>query len=107
MNDYWNDPPDYPDPPECCGQEMETNDKTGGVICRICQRSIDPEPEVEPLGLTEDVGIANTCRTCGAVTDCVYCSNACAPACAHGSKGSCDHCDYLSDLAFDAARESA
>lgn len=50
--------------------------------------------------------IENTCRACGKPTDCLYCSEECAPDCVHGNRpGDCDACDHLSDLAHDAARE--
>lgn len=47
------------------------------------------------------------CRTCGKPTKYQYCSDGCTPDCPHGSKpDECDECAHLSDLAYDAARES-
>jgi hypothetical protein len=80
MNDYWNDPPEQPEPPECCEDFMDMQ-ANGDFICPTCGRVIQCEPdpgyaemideelpEMEPLDLPDP--------------------------------------DYhLSDLAFDAARE--
>lgn len=46
------------------------------------------------------------CRTCGRVTDAIYCSKECKPPCPHGKViGDCAECDHDGDIAFDAARE--
>lgn len=88
MNDYWNDPPDAPEPPTCCDEFMDI-DVQGNAKCGKCGNVIPREPEqiVEPpqeLPCVDDV----------------------APtACPHGKTGECDACDYLGDLAYDAERE--
>ena len=47
MNDYWNNPPEEPDPPECCGETMDVNQK-GQAICAKCQKIIDPIEDYAP-----------------------------------------------------------
>jgi hypothetical protein len=49
MNDYWNDPPDDLDPPECCGEYMDVCEGTGIATCATCGRRIEPEPDIEPV----------------------------------------------------------
>jgi len=112
-----DDPPDYPEPPPCpeegCGgvADPETAEqKDGKIVCK-CEEcghewEIDDDPYdgYEPPEEDYDPG-PNTCRNCGEPTDCVYCSDECAPDCAHGNRpGDCDHCDYLSDIAYDSNR---
>jgi hypothetical protein len=99
------DPPDYPEPPECCGDMMDVTDD-GVCVCGACGKRIEPQPDIEPVEAVKLEDWKNQCATCGRETDCVYCSTECEPPCAHGNKGECDHCDYLSDLAYDASRES-
>jgi hypothetical protein len=91
-SDWWNDPPDYPEPPECCDDAMEVFDD-GVCLCSHCGLRIDtcvpdwdpgPEPIVE---LPDDFWDG-------------------PEHCPHGKLwGDCDACDHLSDLAYDAARE--
>lgn len=90
MNDYWNDPPESPEPPECCGEFMEIGEN--GCWCPNCGGFIAfrPELDFEPPNLEEaypeDPPIKETCP--------------------HGKKP--EHCDtfyFLSDLAYDASRE--
>lgn len=91
MNDYWNDPPDGPEWPECCDQEMEI-DEAGNCACKVCGSRIDApvEPELEPDLPDPDIQPPEP-----------------DPICPHGNeRHECDHCAYLSDLAYDAARES-
>lgn len=47
MNDYWNDPPEEYEPPECCGEFMEI-DENGVCVCVSCERKIEPFPDIEP-----------------------------------------------------------
>lgn len=107
MNDYHLDPPDYPEPPDCCGDMMDVDD-SGVCICLTCGKRIEPEPDPpDPVGM-EHADIPHGCRECGAPTECIYCEK-CAETvkCPHGNRfGDCDHCDHLADLAYDAARES-
>jgi hypothetical protein len=48
MNDYWNDPPEYEEVPECCDQVMDVDDN-GNCSCSKCGKLIkapeDPKPE--------------------------------------------------------------
>jgi hypothetical protein len=52
MNDYWNDPPDYPDLPECCGDIMDVTDD-GACVCPSCGKRIEPQPDIEPVETVE------------------------------------------------------
>lgn len=87
MTDYWNDPPEEPEVPECCGQEMFVVDD-GVLWCGVCKHLIEPPVDPVPppnLVLVDDVPVDVICP--------------------HGNTESCDKCEYLADLAFDAARE--
>ncbi len=85
-----DDPPDYPEPPECCGDIMDVDDN-GNAFCPECGKVIEPlpdigDPDLEPLPNEPEI-LLSICR--------------------HGNQmGDCDACDYEADLAFDAARES-
>lgn len=100
MKDYWNDPPDHPEPPEWF-MELEAaiehpncpaNIATA-VRCQLddwCAASngsdFDPGPE-PVVELPDDFAGPEKCP--------------------HGREWTeCDACDHLSDLAYDAARES-
>ncbi len=87
MTDYWNDPPEEPEVPECCGEVMLVR-HDGVCVCEYCTRKIEPAPDPDPGPPVEK-------------DDCVPV----AGPCPHGNLGPCDKCDYLADLAFDAARE--
>ena len=50
MHDYWNDPPETPEMPECCDQEM-TVDKDGNCICELCVMTFAAQPDIEPPDL--------------------------------------------------------
>jgi hypothetical protein len=52
MNDYWNDPPEYPEVPECCEQEMDVDDQ-GNCRCAICGKTIECQPDPEPPEMPE------------------------------------------------------
>jgi len=99
MNDYWNDPPEEPEVPECCEMEMEC-DRNGVLWCKNCGAQIEPDPEPEPIDEWK-------CDKCGRTYPCL-----CEPEpeedqkCPHGKTSGCDHCDYLSDIAFDTHREN-
>lgn len=89
MQDYWNDPPETPEPPECCDEIMDVQ-PDGSVVCSKCGRRIEPEAhkpdaEIPQEQITRDPEPDGTCP--------------------HGKKGQCDACDHASDLAHDAARE--
>lgn len=91
MYDYWNDPPDEAEPPECCGDFMDCfND--GSCKCPTCGKTIDPpadpDPSWEVNDFPEELGYPQETK------------------CPHGNAGECDRCDYLSDIAYDAAREA-
>ena len=93
MNDYWNDPPEYPEIPECCDLEMIVDDD-GNCKCSICGATIEAQPDIEPpdepieplLPDNEEPPESENCP--------------------HDKKwGDCEACDHLGDLAFDFARE--
>lgn len=104
MSDYWNDPPDQPDPPGCPNDKPPCDGlgeylyagKTGHVFsCDTCGYQwvvpypAEPEPEEEVHEQVEEVH-PPTPKTC-----------------AHGKPcGECVHCDFLADIAFDTWRES-
>lgn len=47
MNDYWNDPPEIEEPPECCGDFMDVTDG-GACVCPTCGKRIEPQPDLDP-----------------------------------------------------------
>ena len=49
MNDWYNDPPETPEPPECCGEMMEV-DEDGDCECMTCGKLVvcDKEPAEDP-----------------------------------------------------------
>jgi len=56
MNDYWNDPPEQWEQPECCDELMNVTPR-GACVCSICGKVIEPEPDIEPieeLDITDD-----------------------------------------------------
>jgi hypothetical protein len=91
MNDYWNNPPEYPEPPECCGDFMDV-EENGSCWCSTCGKRIEPMPDIEPVpevnfGNIEHETLSENCR--------------------HGRKyGECNTCEHLDDIAFDSAREA-
>jgi hypothetical protein len=90
MNDYWNDPPEAPEPPECCGEMMGV-DKDGACICGKCGKRIEPEPpEVIELPSLEE-----------------YYTPPENHVCPHGKEPSeCDACYRMSDFLYDVNREN-
>ena len=105
MNDYFLDPPDWPDPPSCPSCEdgfadFDAMTQSGGklhCVCDLCGHSwdldVDPDPDPSWDGFPTDRDIEPL-----EIVD--------EPHCPHGNEwGNCDHCDYLSDIAYDAARE--
>ena len=48
MSDWWNDPPETPEPPECCDDIMDIT-PDGGCICNTCKKVIPPVDETEML----------------------------------------------------------
>lgn len=84
-----DDPPDEPEPSECCGEIMTVDGNL--LVCEVCRRreeivyeDWDPGPEPEEI----DFDIERPAR------------------CPHGKEwGQCDACDFLGDIAYDAARE--
>lgn len=89
MNDWYNDPPEEPETPECCGEEMNVKED-GTAFCACCFRTITPEPEPEEL---EGEGMGDLPPPE-------------PPAkCPHGNEwNDCNACYVASDLAYDASR---
>jgi len=52
MNDYWNDPPEYPEPPECCGDIMDVTDD-GACVCPKCKKRIEPQQDPDPRAFAD------------------------------------------------------
>lgn len=48
MNDYWNDPPEADEIPECCDEVM-TVDAQGDCLCGVCGKTILRPPDIEPI----------------------------------------------------------
>ena len=94
MQDYWNDPPDEPELPECCGEVMEYDVLTDTCKCSICERKIESAPDIEPIDEPKLEELPDD-----------FFSG--PPLCPHGKEWTdCGACDHASDLAYDAARES-
>lgn len=92
MNDYWNDPPCPPEPPECCGDIMDV-DESGACVCQKCGKRIEPEPDIDPFDDMPACAFGDRPEDCGNL-------------CRHGNDpASCGTCMHESDLAFDAMRE--
>lgn len=85
------DPPDHPEPPECCGDYM-TVYADGSCKCPTCGSTIDPPFEPQLLEPLEDIDYSIEGED--------------EPHCRHGNAwGDCATCDHLSDIAYDEARE--
>jgi len=52
MNDYWNDPPDDTEPPECCEELMEV-ESTGACVCSTCGKRIEPPADIDPSAFAD------------------------------------------------------
>lgn len=103
MNDYWNDPPESPDPPACPNDKPSSgcpgsgeylyDGATGHVFsCDTCGYqwvvpfSSDQEPPPPDKDVIEPAPVPEFCP--------------------HGKAwGSCDACDHAADIAYDAQRE--
>jgi hypothetical protein len=57
MNDYWNDPPEQPELPECCDEIMDVDEK-GACVCSKCGKRIEPPAEIDPSAFA-DVELPN------------------------------------------------
>jgi len=90
--DSYLDPPDHPEPPECCGDYMTVFDD-GSCKCPSCGATVAPPYEPQLLEPIEEIDEAHLLKD--------------EPHCPHGNvTGDCSTCDYLGDLAHDAAREA-
>lgn len=91
MNDYWNDPPEQDECPECCDEYMHYDDVSNTLTCVLCGKvvKINQDSGPEPDNFNEDLG------------DVIKAEQVCP----HGKKGECGACDHLSDIAYDSARE--
>jgi len=46
MKEYWKNPQEDIDIPECCGEYMTINED-GSCICQRCKRSIEPADDID------------------------------------------------------------
>lgn len=89
MQDYWNDPPEHPEPPECCGEIMDVLDD-GSLACPHCGIAIPPPDDID----APDFGQVDP-EEFEPPTECP-----------HGRPfGSCCWCEKAADLAFNSKRE--
>jgi hypothetical protein len=94
MLESYFDPPDDPDYPQCCYIETVMF-KDGVCLCSVCGIRFDTFKEslVEMFDVFKDVELDDDLKEESGT-------------CPHGNKwGDCDTCDYLSDIAYDTARE--
>jgi hypothetical protein len=106
MNDWWNDPPEEPEPPPCpeggCdgfGEVVTLYAADGSegdcFRCDVCGRTwpLPPEPdEPEPEDFFDEKDFMRSFTV--------------PERCPHGREwGDCCDCDHAGDLAYDAARE--
>jgi hypothetical protein len=47
MRDFWNDPPDTTEPPECCDDYMDVLED-GACVCLTCGKRIEPQLDPDP-----------------------------------------------------------
>jgi hypothetical protein len=93
MQDYWNNPPEEPEIPECCELEMIVDDD-GNCKCSACGATIEAQPDIEPPDEPSEPWPPENKEPPESEN------------CPHGKKwGDCGACDHEGDLAFDAARE--
>ena len=66
MNDYWNDPPEMPEPPECCGDIMDVTDD-GACVCPKCKKRIEPPKDIDPEAFADvpEVDFGNMLESLG------------------------------------------
>ena len=103
MQDYWNDPPEQPETPDCsksgCGGVGDwVRDTPQGQVVRCCQCGTEQvvEWDVDP----EDAGPQDQ------ETEIDPTPPEQPARCPHGAEwGDCGACDHLGDLEYDAARE--
>jgi hypothetical protein len=100
MQDYWNDPPEEYEPPECCDSYMGCTPE-GVLFCEQCGKRIEPDP-------------GDMCSVLEAEMELYweeeerYHSRAFEEhsKCPHGNEWhDCSHCDFLSDIAYTASKE--
>lgn len=112
MTDYWNDPPEPPEVPECCGDEMHVN-TDGGLMCHVCDRVVAPIPDIEPFDPVVDDPLPDDVPTGQAPLSEAILALANLPGLfdetrillKQAAARQADAEDYQDDLAFDAARE--
>jgi hypothetical protein len=110
MNDYHLDPPEEPEPPDCpeCedGYASDYEKTADGQFLYVCE-CCGAKWECDDCELYEPDPPEWKCEDCGQKYPCDCCEEPEEETeCVHGNEpGYCDHCDYLGDLAYDAARE--
>jgi hypothetical protein len=111
MNDWYNDPPEEPEVPECCQDLMDLDPRSGVLTCPTCRKRIEPEPDVQDVEYPPDPPM-HMCAACGEALPASWQYAACQECgqtarCRHGNlMGNCQPCDQASDQAYDAAREN-
>ena len=104
MNDYWNEPPETPEPPMCCGDYMDVLEDGGTCVCSVCGKKIEPAPDIEPAD-TEPWPPKSVGGICLIDAE-EYEEATGAEFCPHGRPwGECGACDHAGDIAYNAARE--
>ena len=101
MREYWLDPPEYPEQPECleCEDGFMEDEGDNKLVCDSCGATVVVDPPMSPEDeeilrvMEEDIGQDDPVPK--------------YKKCPHGNDwGECDTCDYLGDIAYDSARES-
>ena len=114
MNDWYLDPPEDPDLPECKLASTTGCEGVGDALQQtLCtnyiMRCSDCGAQwLMPILIDYQEPPDADCAASAAANKSLYAANAAngVGICPHGIEhGTCDACDYLSDLAFDAARE--